>query len=99
MSVNKGLTRGLVGFMIQTCAAAKCVQTDFEFVYRSNSTMAPRSPMMMVATISLIYISRQYIDAENPVHVWMVRLTYAVAQLLCASVVTYLYFKAKVSVM
>ncbi|ETV90395.1 hypothetical protein H310_14822 [Aphanomyces invadans] len=46
-------------------------------------------------SLAIVLLSRQVIDPENSVHVWIARGLFAISQLSCIGVLVYLYFQAR----
>ncbi|KAF0718946.1 Aste57867_1380 [Aphanomyces stellatus] len=44
-------------------------------------------------SLAVILLSRQIVDPENSVHVWIIRILYALSQLSCVAVLVYLYIQ------
>ncbi|CAK4700103.1 hypothetical protein AeMF1_020257 [Aphanomyces euteiches] len=45
-------------------------------------------------SLAAVLLSRQLLDSENPVHVWVIRILYMISQLACTGVLAYLYYQS-----
>ncbi|KAG9399758.1 hypothetical protein AC1031_011636 [Aphanomyces cochlioides] len=45
-------------------------------------------------SLAAVVLSRQLLDSENSVHVWVIRILYMISQLACTGVLAYLYYQS-----